>query len=282
MAVQINPLSDALGAEIIGLDLSQPLDSDDGAAVHEAFLDHHLLCFRSAPLSAANFVNVARRFGEPQLQLLRNQRDGQVPEVSILDSTYARPEDKPEDLQLVRLSGWHTDDSYLEVPAKATLLQSIEIPDSGGQTSFCNTRLAYENLGQAEKDRVHGLQAVHGYDTARAPGRPKLRTQAEIDETPEVVHPLVRTHEDTGKKALYFNANRTDRVLDVPREDSEELLQWVLARITQPEYRYDHEWRVGDLLIWDNRCLVHSVNMDFPVSQRRRHQRILLQGSRPV
>lgn len=282
MAIQINPLSDALGAEIIGLDLSHPLDGADGAAVHEAFLDRHLLCFRGAPLNAADFANVARLFGEPQLQLLRSQRDDQAPEVSILDSTYARAEDKPEDLRHVRLTGWHTDDSYFEVPAKATLLQSIEIPDSGGQTSFCNTRLAYENLSSTEKNRLDGLRAAHRYDTARAPVPPKSRTQAEMDETPEVAHPLVRTHEDTGKKALYFNANRTDRVLDVTHEDSEALLQWILACMTQPEYRYDHEWRVGDLLIWDNRCLVHSVNMDFPVGQRRLHQRILLQGSRPV
>ncbi|MBC8242620.1 MAG: TauD/TfdA family dioxygenase [Alphaproteobacteria bacterium] len=282
MAVQIKPLCDALGAEVIGLDLSQPLAGDDGRAVQDAFLEHHLLCFRGAPLSPADFAAVARRFGEPQVQLLRNQRDGGVPEVSILDSTYEAAGDKPEDLQLVRLSGWHTDDSYFEVPAKATLLQSIEIPDSGGQTSFCNTRKAFEGLSQAEKDRLDDLRAVHGYDTARAPGRPKTRTQREVDETPEVVHPLVRTHEDTGKKSLYFNANRTDRILDVAHGESDEILDFVLAAMTQPRYRYDHEWRVGDLLIWDNRCLVHAVNMDFPVGQRRLHQRMLLQGSRPV
>jgi taurine dioxygenase len=282
MAVQIKPLCDALGAEVIGLDLSQPLMGEDGTAVQDAFLEHHLLCFRGEPLSPADFAAVARRFGEPQVQLLRNQRHDAVPEVSILDSTYASPEDKPDDLQQMRLSGWHTDDSYFEIPAKATLLQSIEIPDSGGQTSFCNTRKAYEDLGQAEKDRLRGLRAVHGYDTARAPGRPKTRTQREMDETPEVIHPLVRTHEDTGKMSLYFNANRTDRVVDLAPGESGEILDSIHAAMTQPRYRYDHEWRVGDLLIWDNRCLVHAVNMDFPIGQRRLHQRMLLQGSRPA
>ena len=282
MAVQIKPLCDALGAEVSGLDLSQPLGGEDGRALQDAFLEHHLLCFRGEPLSPADFAAVARRFGEPQVQLLRNQRDGAVPEVSILDSTYATPEDKPTDLRQMRLSGWHTDDSYFDVPAKATLLQSIEIPDTGGQTSFCNTQAAYEDLGQAEKDRLAGLRAVHGYDTARAPARPKTRTQVEMDETPEVAHPLVRTHEDTGKKSFYFNANRTDRVLDMAPVESEEILDLIHVAMTQPRYRYDHEWRVGDLLIWDNRCLVHAVNMDFPVGQRRLHQRMLLQGSRPV
>lgn len=282
MAIQIKLLSDALGAEVIGLDLSRPLAADDDAAVQEAFLEHHLLCFRGAPLSPADFANVARQFGEPQVQLLRSQRDAKTQEVSILDSTYARPEDKPRDLRQMRLTGWHTDDSYFEVPAKATLLQSIEIPDSGGQTSFCNTQRAYKDLDPADKQRLEGLRAAHRYDTPRAPVPPKSRTQGEIDETPEVVHPLVRTHEDTGKKAFYFNANRTDRVMDMAPADSEAILEWIADRMTQPRYRYDHEWRVGDLLIWDNRCLVHAVNMDFPVGQRRLHQRILLQGSRPV
>ena len=282
MTLQIRPLCDALGAEVCGADLSRPFADDERQAVADAFLEHHLLCFRGEPLSAADFAAFARRFGEPQVQLLRNQRDGEVPEVSILDSTYARPEDKPADLRQVRLSGWHTDDSYFEVPAKATLLQSIEIPDSGGQTSFCNTRRAYEDLDPALKERLDALKAVHGYDTARAPGRPKARTQTEVEETPEVVHPLVRVHEDTGKKALYFNSNRTDRILGLTRGESDGILDLVHAAITQPRYRYDHEWQVGDLLIWDNRCLVHAVNMDFPVGQRRLHQRMLLLGNRPV
>ena len=281
-SLEINPLCEALGAEVIGLDLSKPLTGEVGQAVHDAFLEHHLLCFRSAPLSPAAFADVARRFGEPQMQLLRNQRVDTVPEVSLLDSTYVRAVDKPDDMRQVRLTGWHTDESFVEAPAKATLLQSLEIPDSGGQTSFCNTRAAYENLSEAEKLRLGGLFAAHRYDTPRAAVQPKARTKEEIDETPEVIHPLVRTHEDTGQKALFFNANRTDRVVDVSHEESEDILNLVDGRMTEARYRYDHEWRVGDLLIWDNRCLVHSVNMDFPVGQRRLHQRILLQGHRPV
>ena len=93
---------------------------------------------------------------------------------------------------------------------------------------------------------------------------------------------MIRTHEDTGVKSFYFNANRIDRIDGVAPEQSDALLDWVQDRIVQPQYRYDHEWRLGDMLLWDNRCLVHSVNMDFPVGQPRRHQRILLQGVRPV
>ncbi len=282
MAIEIRPLCDALGAEVIGADLTQTLPQGDAKAVDAAFLEHHLLCFRSDPLEAVDFARVATYFGEPQLQLLRNSRHDETPEVSVLESTYKSEADKPDDLETVRLAGWHTDDSYFEVPAKATMLQSIVIPSAGGQTKFSNMRKAYEDFPDGRKSEIDGLQAVHGYDTVRAPGRPKVRTLEETDETPDVVHPLVRTHEDTGRKSFYFNANRTDRIVGWERAESDTLLDEVYERITRPEYQYHHEWRVGDLLLWDNRCLVHSVNVDYPVGEKRLHQRILLKGSRPV
>lgn len=281
MPLEINPLDAALGAEVTGLDLSQAMSQAEVDAIQSAFLEHQLLCIRSTPLSPQDFSALSWHFGEPQLQLIRKSRHGDVPEISVLDSTYKNPKAKPTDFTLNRKSGWHTDDSYFEIPAKVTLLQSIEIPDSGGHTRFCNTRKAYEDLPSADKKRVKDLKAVHGYDTMRAPARAAKRTQQEMDETPEVVHPLVRTHEDTGAKAFYLNPNRTDRIVDMARDESDMLLNWVQEMITQNKYRYDHEWRVGDILIWDNRCLVHSVNVDFPVGQSRLHQRILLKGSRP-
>lgn len=280
--MQIRPLSDALGAEITGLDLSQKLDEATIDRINRAFLDHHLLCFRSPPIEPAEFAQVARYFGTPQLQLLRDRRHGEAQEVSILESTYKKPEDKPSDMALVRLSGWHTDDSYFAKPAKATMLQSIKIPERGGETRFCNLRKAYEDLSDEMKRRLDGLKAVHSYDTLRAPARAVKRTKVEEEETPDVVHPLIRTHEDTGKKAIYFNANRTDRIVGMDRAESDALLDQIYAHITQPKYQYHHKWRVGDILLWDNRCLVHSVNMDFPVGQPRLHQRILLEGAVPV
>ena len=282
MTLAIRPLSEALGAEVIDADLTKPLAAADARAVEQAFFDHHLLCFRTAPLDRGDFARAARYFGEPQVQLLRYQRDGEFAEVSILESTYKKPEDKPDDLALVRLSGWHTDDSYFEVPAKATMLQSLAIPDSGGQTKFSNTRRAWETLPEPRQRELAGLRAVHGYDTMRAPARAKKRTQEEIDETPDVVHPLIRTHDDTGRKAIYLNPNRTDRIVGWERAASDAVLDELYARITRPEFQYHHEWRLGDLLLWDNRCLVHAVNTDFPVGQKRLHQRILLKGTRPV
>ena len=281
MSVEIHPLGEALGAEVTGLNLSDVLESQDIKAIRDAFLDHHLLCLRSEPLTPEALVAVSRHFGEPKPHVLRRRRHGAVPEVAMMDSTYKRAEDRPQDFTLDRKSAWHTDDSYFETPAKISLLQSIAIPGSGGETRFCNTRKAYEDLSGEEKRRIDSLQAVHSYDTMRAPARAAKRTQEEEDETPDVVHPLVRTYEDTGAKAIYFNPNRTDRVVGMEREESDALLNWIHETITQEKYRYDHEWRVGDVLVWDNRCVVHSVNMDFPVGQSRLHQRILIAGERP-
>lgn len=282
-SLRIEPLSIALGAEVLGLNLAgAPLGESELAGIRSAFLTHHLLCFRGAPLKPGDFSRVANYFGEPQLQLYRKQRVEGVPEVSILESTYKSAEDKPDDLTLVRLSGWHTDDSYFATPAKATMLQVLSQPSSGGETRFCNTRQAYEDLDDDMKQRLQQLRAVHSYDTRRAPGRAPERSEVEKAETPDVTHPLVRTHEDTGYKAIYFNPNRTDRVVGMERKDSDELLDWLYAHMTQPKYRYDHAWQPGDILLWDNRCLVHSVNTDFPVGEKRVHQRILLKGTRPV
>jgi taurine dioxygenase len=282
MNMQINILSDALGAEVVGLELSRPADPSDIADIKSAFLEHQLLCIRGKQLDSSDFARVARYFGEPQAQLKRDQRVEGLPEVSILDSTYKSAEDKPDDLANVRLSGWHTDDSYFALPAKASMLQGLSLPKTGGETRFCNTRKAYEDLPDTMKARIDGLKAVHSYDTMRAPARAPGRTEVEKQETPDVVHPLVRTHEDTGRKAIYFNPNRTDSIVGMDRASSDELLDWLYQHITQPKYRYDHSWRSGDILLWDNRCLVHSVNTDFPVGQPRVHQRILLKGTRPV
>ncbi len=282
MSLTIKPLSDALGAEVVGIDAGAGLSEVDLARLNAAFLEHHLLCFRSAPLTAAAFARVARYFGEPQLQLLRDQRTGDAPEVSILESTYKTPEAKPDDLTMVRLSGWHTDDSYFEVPAKATMLQGLAIPSSGGQTRFSNTRRAYDELPEPLRGKIDGLKAIHAYDTRRAKARAKTLNQDELKETGDVTHPLVRTHEDSGKRAIYFNPNRTDRVVGMDAAESDALLDQLYDWITKPEYQYHHVWTVGDILLWDNRCLVHSVNVDFPVGEERRHQRILLKGSRPV
>jgi len=278
MPCTVKPLSPAVGAEIIGFD---PAVAGDTEAIERALLDYHLVCLRGAPLTPMEFANLARRFGEPQLQLLRDARDATVPEVSVFDSTYKTADAKPADLRLDRRSGWHTDDSYFAEPAIVTLLQAIEIPDTGGETRFCNAEAAYDDLSAEDKVAYASLRAVHSYDTLRAPARAQAQKPEEAADTSDVEHPLIRTHDVTGRKAIYFNSNRTDRIVGMARSESDALLDRIHAHMTQPKYQYHHRWRAGDILIWDNRSVTHSVNMDFPVGQRRIHQRILLRGGAP-
>ena len=279
--LDIVPEENNFGACVRGLD-SREATSAVVEELRNALLRYQVLCLRLRPLSAYEFDRVGRWFGEPQLQLLREHRHPECETVSVFDSTYHEAKDKPQDLRLDRRSGWHTDDSYFETPAKITLLQALAIPSRGGETKFCDARRAYQSLTKKFQDKIAGLQAVHSYDTKRAPARAVQRTAAEIADTPDVHHPLVRTHDETGEKAIYFNSNRTDRIISLPRTESDALLDELHAHMTAPEFQYHHQWEVGDILVWDNRSVTHAVNMDFPIGERRIHQRLLLTGSRPV
>ena len=282
MGLQIEQLDDALGAVVSGVDWQNEVGPGVIANIEHSLCEFHLVCLRTVPLTPQSFARVAGYFGEPQLQLLRDARDPDVHQVSVFNSTYKTAESKPVDLSLDRRSGWHTDDSYFAIPAKVTLLQALEIPPSGGQTRFCNAQAAFDDLPDAEQNRLLGLRSVHSYDTMRAPARAVKRNLAEQQDTKDVVHPLIRTHDQTGRRAIYFNSNRTDRIIDMDREPSNALLDHLHEHMTLPKYQYHHRWQVGDILMWDNRSVTHSVNMDFPVGARRLHQRILLQGEMPI
>ncbi len=280
--MKISRLSDALGAEVSGINWSRDLDSKTVEALTAAFLEHQLLCLKAEPLTPARFAAVAGHFGETQLQLIRDGREDEAPAVSRLETTYRTAADKPADMEMVRLSGWHTDDSYFQRPAKATLLQALALPDEGGETRFANAQTAYDDLTVGKKAGLAALRAVHCYQTRRARVPAKKLSAEEQAETHEAYHPLIRRHEETGLKAIYFNSNRTDRIDGMTAGESDMLLDEIHAHTSQAKYQYHHNWSVGDILLWDNRNLIHSVNMDFPVGQRRIHQRILLEGDVPV
>jgi len=279
--MKIKPLSDALGAEVIGLNYTKPLKPHEITTLKSNFLDYHLLCLRSKPLTPKQFYQLASLFGTPFTETSRFQWNENIPQISRLDSSYKTKDSKPKTPKDSRLSGWHTDHSFKKFPPKATLLHSHQVPSKAGQTRFCNTEKSYQDLPEKIKLRLNGLKAVHSYDTIRAPARPPQRTPEEIAETPDIEHPLVRVHDETGNRALYFNAGRTDRIVGLERKESDLLLDEIHEHITQKKYRYDHNWSVGDVIIWDNRCLVHSVNVDYPVGESRIHLRTLLKGKRP-
>jgi taurine dioxygenase len=276
---RIVPTTGALGARIENLDRARAGEPETAALLARALGDHLLLEIPGEPMTPEQTRDFAAAFGTPRQQLLRYKRDGAVPEVSVMVSTLMA--DGTTDKTALRAEDWHTDDSYFETPAKATLLHSIDIPSSGGRTWFCNMRAAYEALPEATKKRLDGLRAVHAYDTPRARNRPSARTAQEIAETPDVEHPLVRTHPDNGAKALYLNFNRLDRIVGLERAESDALLDELAAHCRQPQFHYAHCWSVGDVVIWDNRATMHRVDVDYPMGERRVMQRVLIEGDRP-
>ncbi|CAN5396677.1 TauD/TfdA family dioxygenase [soil metagenome] len=273
------PLKAALGARIEGLDRADATRPEVAASLNRALGEHLLVVVPGTPMTAPEMRDFSTAFGTPRAQLLRYKRNGEVPEVSTMVSTLMA--DGTTDKTAIRSEDWHTDDSYMAVPAKATLLHSMEIPSHGGRTWFCNMHSVYEALPEETKKRIEGKRAMHGYDTARARNRPSPRTPQEIAETPDIEHPLVRIHPDTGRKALYLNFNRLDRIVGLERAESDELLDELAAEARKPQHHFGHEWAVGDCVIWDNRATMHRVDVDYPVGQRRVMQRVLIEGDKP-
>ena len=283
--LRIVPLDAPLGARVDGIDRSASWDTMTEAAVHQAFLDHHVLVFPGSTMDAHGVLAFARHFGPPIAEVNREKRLGELPEVSKINSTIKAIE-PGENLQFhvqtsLRSEEWHTDQSFVERPARATILHAHEVPSSGGATWFCNTAAAYDALPEDRKQRFAGLKGVHGYDTKRARYRPAVRSQEEIDETPDVIHPLIRTHPESGRKALYLNFNRLDHLLDMPRAESDAILDELAAWVSQDRFIYRHKWTVGDVVVWDNRCTLHRVCYDSPVGDRRVMLRTVTQGDRP-
>jgi taurine dioxygenase len=270
----------ALGARIEGLDRTKANEPELAATLNRALAEHLLVVVPGDPMTPAQTRDFAAAFGRPQTQLLRYKRSGDVPEVSVMVSTLMT--DGTTDKTALRAVDWHTDDSYFAIPAKATLLHSIEIPSHGGSTWFCNMHSVYEALPEATKKRIDGKRAIHGYDTPRARNRPSPRTPAEIAETPDVEHPLVRTHPETGRKALYLNPNRLDRIVGMERAESDALLDELADEARKPRHHFGHVWERGDIVVWDNRATMHRVMIDYPVGEMRIMQRVLIEGDRPV
>ncbi|MBX9942937.1 MAG: TauD/TfdA family dioxygenase [Reyranella sp.] len=277
---RIVPLKAPLGARIEGLDRATASTPEVAALLDRALAEHLLVVIPGDPMTPEQTRDFAAAFGKPQIQLLRYKRSGEVPEVSVMVSTLMA--DGTTDKTAIRAEDWHTDDSYFAVPAKATLLHGIEIPGTGGATWFCNMHSVYEALPEATKKRIDGRRAVHGYDTPRARNRPSPRTPEEIAETPDVEHPLVRTHPVTGRKALYLNPNRLDRIVGLERAESDALLDELADEARQPKHHHGHVWTRGDIVVWDNRATMHRVVIDYPVGVPRIMQRVLIQGERPV
>jgi alpha-ketoglutarate-dependent taurine dioxygenase len=273
--LQITRIAGALGAEISGVDLAADLDDSTVRAIRQALLDHLVVFFRDQELPPDRFLAFAKRFGTPSEYPLIKGIEGYPDIIKV-----AKLED-----ETVNFGGiWHSDTSYLERPSMATLLVAREVPPFGGDTLFANMYLAYESLSEGLRRVLDGLKAVNS--SAKADATRTREDRIKSDPTPQSrseflsEHPVVRTHPETGRKALYVNVAHTVRFAGMTEEESAPLLQYLFRHQTRPEFTCRFSWRVGSLAFWDNRAAQHNPVNDYHGFRRIMH-RITLAGDRP-
>ena len=280
MTLALEKLGDALGAAATGIELNGPLDGATADALHRALLDNLVLCVRGQSLTPTAYLAAMRGFGTPLPQVRIASRHPEVPEIMILSS-----EDRDEmgdGKRLVVGAHWHSDDSYKAVPCSLTMLYGVEVPETGGDTQFTNMYRAYDDLPPEMKARIADLKVVHRYDSPRKGTAIATLRADEAAQLPDVVHPLVRRHPETRRQALYMNPNRMSHVVGLERAESDRLLDKLTRHAIEPRYQYRHEWRRGDIVIWDNRCTMHKANADYPADAKRLMHRIIVEGTVPV
>ena len=271
-------LSAALGAEIRGLDLSRPIDAPTAAALRAAWLEHLVLVFRGQALDVEAQARFARYFGDTSETQAPDERSMKHnPDRRVLLITNIRENGRPVGFLPDGELQFHSDSAFLDCPLMATVLYAVEIPDRGGETLFANAYRAYETLDAETKERLAGLRAFNIYDYATQVKSGTLERAG----LPQAVHPVIRTHPETGRKAVYVNRLMTEEILDLPPADGAALLETLFAAIERPDCVYEHVWRKGDLIVWDNRCAQHA-RRDFPADQTRLMRRIGIAGDVPV
>jgi taurine dioxygenase len=273
--LDVRPLSGAIGAEIVGIDLSGPLDEPTIAAIRRAWLDRLVIFFRGQDLPPDRLLAVASRFGRPV----------EYPFVAGIDGfPQVTPVVKLEHERINFGGIWHSDTTYLDEPPIGTFLIAREVPEAGGDTLFANMYLAYETLSAGLKRLLDPLVAVNSSRKADASQTREDRmrqdggTGARRDY--EAAHPIVRTHPETGKKALYVNIGHTQRFRGMTEEESAPLLNFLFAHQTRPEFTCRFRWESGSLALWDNRCVQHNPINDYHGRRRVMH-RVTLAGDTP-
>jgi alpha-ketoglutarate-dependent taurine dioxygenase len=273
---EVRPLVPVLGAEVIGLDLRHPLDPETRDAVHAAFIRHHVLCFRDQHLSPDEQIVFTEQFGTLERHMARNK--GKMnPLVHIVSNL--GDDGKPSGK--VSSTGWHTDKSFRPEPSLATILHAVTMPPQGGETCFANMIAAYEALPEATKQALDGVGVVHSWALSRS-NIDRKPTAEELADAPDIVHPLVRVIPETGKKALFMGEHASHLDSGSIEEGRARILE-LEAHATRDRFTYQHKWRAGDMLMWDNRCLLHRANPNFDANRYPRVlHRTCLRGKAPA
>ncbi|MGB0630900.1 MAG: TauD/TfdA dioxygenase family protein [Alphaproteobacteria bacterium] len=276
--LELTKLDAPLGAEINGLDLTEKLSAPTVASLLQAWYDHQVLVIRDQDLTPQQLVDFTAQLGEPGRPRMPSQAVRDIildlpPEVMIVSNV--RVDGKPLGLAHDGEMWFHSDMCYAEIPHTATLLYAVDLPSTGGNTKFADMYAAYDNLRPETRDRLEGRKAlqVHDYKRTERPG-----VDLDLSKIGNHAHPVFITHPETGRKALYVNRLMTARIEGFDREESDALLEELFAVGENPAIIYEHVWRPGDLVMWDNRCITHA-RTDFPHEERRLLRRTTLIGT---
>jgi len=285
MPIPVTKCDAALGAEI-GFDLSKPIDEPTFRELERIFHNNIVVFFRGQHLTEEQHIAFSRRFGELEVHIVKKYLLPGYPEILLVSNI------KNEAGEHIGLADagftWHSDVSYRKAPSRCSLLYAKEVPrdENGtvlGDTVFANCIAAYEALPAAMKRRLDGLKAIHRYSARRRienSPRPKL-TAAQLAETPDVAHPIVRTHPHTGRRAIYVTAGECVGIEGMPDDEALDLIAELDSHCVKPEFRYRHRWREGDLVMWDNASAMHLAICDYALPQRRLMHRTTVIGGVP-
>ncbi|MEK9752032.1 MAG: TauD/TfdA family dioxygenase [Rhodospirillaceae bacterium] len=282
--ITVKRMAGALGAEITGIDLAMSNFDNVFPAIHQAFLDHAVVVVRAQNLSPERLVAFSKNFGKPETHVLETFTMKDNPEVLLISNV----KEKGKPIGAIYAGQyWHSDLSYMKHPTQASLLHAVELPSYGGDTMFCSMTAAYDQLSEPMKAFLEGLTATHDYTNAydtffkHLPDRPPL-SETEKAKVPPVIHPVVRTHPDTGNKALFVNPGFTRHINELTPAESRALLDYLFRHCQQAHLIYRHIWAPGDLLIWDNRCTSHLAVADYDMNEHRHLIRTSIEGDVPT
>lgn len=273
--VQIRRLGPQIGVEVTGVDVKM-LDDAGFAPIYQAWIDHNILVVRDQQLTIDDFLRYSRRFGVVEPHPSKSTRHPDYPEITLLGVNKFGPDGTLNQAIYRRgAEGWHTDGAYDDEPFKATQLYGLAIPSHGGDTLFASGYAAYDALPQRLKERLDGVDGAFTYGGRRGA---QALLNPEDRNRPAAFHPIVRTHAESGRKSLYFDPGKILYIKGAEARESDELIEQLTGYMIQPEGEYRHKWRVGDVVIWDNRCSYHKAAGDYPPEQDRIHWRVSIKA----
>ena len=274
----ITPLTDHTGAEVSGLDFRKPIGSQDRDILNRALVSHHVLVIRDQHFTPDQFKSATALFGELQPH---DKKEHHVP--GHPDVSYVSNDEFVNGRRIIPGETFHTDHSNHPRPPKATTLFAVALPSHGGDTQYVNMHSAYDDLPAETKQKIDGLKAVHVYLSKYSP-RPLGRlTEESRQKLPSPgIHPLVRTHPENGRKALFLNPVRMESIVGMDDQTTLALIDDLMRHAAQKKYEYRHKWRHGDWVLWDNRSVMHQANPDYDMNERRYLYRLMLKGEAPA